>query len=108
MIAPPETTITTPPPPTVDSAALHAELDDLFDQVWVDATRAGAGQRAEEILGLSGLPRNLLADAAAIAANVQQDQGNLNRACELMRQARNRMPSRDSYGKSLVQWGCSP
>ena len=108
VIAPRETTITTPPPPTADSAALDAELGNLLDQLFVDSTRAGAGRRAQEILGLSGLPRNLLADAAAIAANVQQDQGNLNRACELMRQARNRMPSRDSYGKSLVQWGCSP
>jgi hypothetical protein len=103
----PESTTTTNPPPvaTVDSAAIHQELGTLLDQSLEAATRAAARTRALEILRLPGVPRNQRAEAAAIAANVNADEGDMVRACSLMNEAQSLTP-KASYQASLTSWGC--
>jgi serine/threonine-protein kinase len=95
-----------PPVATVDSSAIAKELGNLLDQSLEAATKAAARTRALAILGIATAPPNLRAEAAAIAANVSADDGDMTQACRLMGEARELVPSKTSYQASMTAWGC--
>jgi hypothetical protein len=95
-----------PPVATVDSSAIATELGNLLDQSLEAATKAAARTRALAILGTETAPPNLRAEAAAIAANVSADDGDMTQACRLMGQARGLAPGKASYQASMTAWGC--
>jgi hypothetical protein len=90
----------------VDSSAIAVELGNLLDQSGEAATKAAARARALDILAMATAPPNLRAEAAAIAANVSADDGDMTQACRLMGEARGLVPGKTSYQASLTAWGC--
>jgi hypothetical protein len=90
--------------PAVDSARLDAEVFGLLDRLG-SAGEDAAVQRALQIAQDPRAPKNLRAEAAAIAATVivNRDQP---QACRLWQQARTWMPSNPSYLKALQSAGC--
>jgi hypothetical protein len=93
----------TPARTAVDTVALSDELRSLLDR----SDDASVIPRLTEIVGDERVPLKFRADAAAIAANAYSFQADAVRACQMIRRARDWVPTSTTYATTFERLGCT-
>lgn len=106
----PGTTPTVPVVPPTRTAAeitqVSEELSRLLDQLFEDATRRAAMQRAETIYNDGLWPDSIRAAAASVVGSAHFDVNDQTQACQWISRAITYAPANGTYRQVRQRWGC--
>jgi serine/threonine-protein kinase len=96
-----------PPVTTVDSAAIHQELDDIFEGIVEASQRPALTERAQAIYSNSDMPRYLRGQAAYMVALGYIEDGDSDSTCRWIGNAMDMDPDNSIYQRARATAGCN-